>query len=381
MTQGLIILGVSARAAAFSALRGGYSPYAIDWFGDTDLRAVCPVVRIQKYPHDFAAALAAAPDWPWIYTGGLENYPRLVDRMAKVRRLLGNTGESLRGVRNPHTLLRAFTAAGLSFPPILASGASPPKGDASTRWLAKPLRSGGGLEIDFAEVEIKPGRSRRAYLQQYIEGEPISAVFVASDGKAVLLGASRQIVGRDWKLNPPFLYIGSIGPLALRSDEENILRAMGHLLARQFQLTGLFNIDLVRSQTTLWPVEVNPRYSASVEVLERVTRTSFIAHHMAACASSGLPEVASKPAGFAGKAVVYASKDGFVSPALCELVHEWNQPDGPSAIADIPAPGEAIKAGQPIVTVFADGNSLESVEKGLRERAQLALKRVEAPDE
>src|SRR6478609_7195881 len=99
--QTLIVLGASARAAAFSIRRAGYQPYAIDLFADRDLAAICPAVKIQRYPHDFFVSLAAAPQAPWIYTGGLENYPRLVDRLADVRPLLGNPGGVLRSVRDP----------------------------------------------------------------------------------------------------------------------------------------------------------------------------------------------------------------------------------------------------------------------------------------
>src|SRR5437588_46110 len=99
--RSLIVLGASARAAAFSARRAGFEPYAIDLFADRDLAAICPSVKIRRYPHDFLVALAAAPQAPWIYTGGLENFPRLVDRLADVRPLLGNSGHVLRRVRDP----------------------------------------------------------------------------------------------------------------------------------------------------------------------------------------------------------------------------------------------------------------------------------------
>src|SRR6187431_1478558 len=97
----LILVGASVRAAAFSALRAGFSPYAIDLFADRDLAAVCPAVKVANYPRGLLAALYRAPDAPWIYTGGLENHPRLVDQMAAIRLLLGNCGEALRRVREP----------------------------------------------------------------------------------------------------------------------------------------------------------------------------------------------------------------------------------------------------------------------------------------
>src|SRR5262245_55333161 len=83
----LILLGASVRAAAFSATRAGFRPYAIDRFADRDLAALGPAVKIVRYPTDFLSAIEAAPSAPWVYTGGLENHPRLVDRLARLRPL------------------------------------------------------------------------------------------------------------------------------------------------------------------------------------------------------------------------------------------------------------------------------------------------------
>src|SRR5947208_429305 len=140
--QPLIIVGASARAAAFSALRAGFSPYAIDLFADSDLAAVCPAVKINRYPADFAAALAAAPLAPWMYVGGLENHPRLVDRLAKLRPLWGNRSEVLRLVRNPLRLAEGLAADGINCPAVRLS---PPEPSTAVRWLRKPVRSGAGL--------------------------------------------------------------------------------------------------------------------------------------------------------------------------------------------------------------------------------------------
>src|SRR5205807_295367 len=79
----LLIFGASARAAAFSALRAGLRPWCADLFADADLAARAPVRRVTgRYPADFLRHLDAAPPGPWIYTGGLENRPYLVERMA-----------------------------------------------------------------------------------------------------------------------------------------------------------------------------------------------------------------------------------------------------------------------------------------------------------
>jgi len=89
----LLILGASARAAAQSALRAGCRRvWAADLFADADLRACAEVVQVRDYPHGLEAAISQAPDGPWMYTGALENHPRLVDRLARLHPLLGCPG-------------------------------------------------------------------------------------------------------------------------------------------------------------------------------------------------------------------------------------------------------------------------------------------------
>src|SRR5437870_262955 len=138
-SQRLIILGASTRAAAFSALRAGLQPWCADLFADADLQACCPVVRIASpaYPKGFVAISDKALSGPWMYTGGLENHPRLVESISSKRVLWGNGAKSLSVVRSPFTLAKVFRANGISFPMVYECATGlPQKG----RWLIKPRR-------------------------------------------------------------------------------------------------------------------------------------------------------------------------------------------------------------------------------------------------
>src|SRR5262245_55466852 len=97
----ILLVGASTRAAAHSALRGGLRPVCIDMFGDSDLCATADVVQVDDYPRDIPAALESFPEIPWMYTGGFENHPQIIERIATRARLLGNGAEVLAQVRNP----------------------------------------------------------------------------------------------------------------------------------------------------------------------------------------------------------------------------------------------------------------------------------------
>ena len=45
-------------------------------------------------------------------------------------------------------------------------------------------------------------------------------------------------------------------------------RRIGEVISGEFGLRGLFGVDAIKRQDSIYPVEANPRYTASVEVLE-----------------------------------------------------------------------------------------------------------------
>ena len=367
----LLILGVSARAAAFSAIRSEYVPLAADCFRDEDLIAACDCRRIDCYPTGLEAIAAGFPDCPWLYTGGLENHPRLVGRIEKRRQLLGNPEKVLRRVRDPLSLAEALRHGGL---PCLDVSATPPD-SAHGEWLQKPLKSGGGRGIEFVSGttpdRLQPGG--RVYYQRYVAGTACSAVFVAAEGRAVWLGSTQQLIGTAWTGAKGFEYAGSIGPLDVPARERTRWQAIGNGLADRFELSGLFGVDAVMTDDAIWVVEVNPRYTASVEVLELACGASLVRLHVRACQRGELPrEWPVRPGRRVGKAVVYAEKDGRVPANFGQFVRNVNLHPTRPAVADIPAGGRAFRRGEPLVTVLAEGRSLREVEETLRQKVGLA---------
>ena len=369
----LLILGVSARAAVSSAIRGGFQPLAADCFRDQDLAAVCECLRISRYPADLEHAAAALPVCPWLYTGGLENHPQLVDRIADHRPLLGNAGRVLRGVRNPFRVTEALCEAGL---PALEVSALPPSGS-SGPWLRKPRKSGGGQRIEFvsalANESAESAVGELYYYQQYVAGTPDSAIFVAAGGRAVLCGVTRQMIGTSWTGARGFEYAGSVGPLDITAHERIQWESIGNCLARRFDLSGLFGVDAVTRDGTIWVVEVNPRYTASVEVVESACDTALLPVHVTACQSGQLSiRGALRPHRRVGKAIVYARTPGQVPPDFDTWVRGRNTDGARPTVADIPASGTEFRVGEPLLTVLAYGESLAAVELALQENVAAA---------
>lgn len=367
----LIVLGASVRALAFSAVRAGFQPLAFDLFADRDLAALCPAVRLSQYPRDFITALATTPNVPWMYTGGLENYPHLINQLAKMRPLLGNSGSAVRAARDPVLFGQIVSEAGLHFPGIGQASDTHPQ-------LLKLRRSSGGLGVRLATPDERQQPPDGAYLQQFVDGKSWSAVFLAADDQAAMLGLTRQWNGRDFGLPRPFLYVGNVGPVLLPQRDLEQLRNLGHEVSRKFHLRGLFNVDLIRNEHGLWALEINPRYSASVEILERAWNGPAVQLHVDACQGQlPGPLIPASNARLFGKAVVYARQDGIVPKTLEHIANEWNVDPSCPGLADLPHTGESIHAGQPVVTVFAEGASVEQVEQEIRRRAALVQKALQ----
>ena len=370
MTQPLIIVGASARAAAQSAARGGFAPYAADLFADEDLRACCPAVQVSGYPAGLEDAAREFPPGSWMYTGGLENHPALVDRIARERPLLGHSGEVLRAVRDPLALAAALREAGLNH---LETSLSPL---AHTRCLRKPKNSCGGMRIEFVDKWNAAKSSGAWYYQAYAAGAPAAAIYIATNSQAVLLGVTRQLVGEAWTGARPFRYCGSLGPLALSDARRTAYEQLGACLAERFNLCGLFGVDVVENEAGIWPVEVNPRYTASVEILERACSLSAVALHAAACASSRhTPCAVAVPTTLAkchAKAVLFAQDDITIGREVADFISCANEGLAWPTIADVPRYGAQIRSGQPVFSIFAAGGDVHETMQALRNLARSA---------
>ena len=376
----LLIAGASNRAAADSAARAGFSVTSVDAFGDLDQH---PSVRALSLPRDFGArftATAAARAAKSIecdavaYLSSFENHPRAVGTLAAGRALWGNAPAVLRRVRDPLQLMQALGRRGFAVPAVHVGapdpGARTPEPGTSSSWLVKPLASGGGHHVrTWRPATALP---RRCYLQEFVEGTPGSVVFVAAGGRAVPLGITRQLVGEDAFGAAGYRYCGSIlepaDDDAVPGSEPALLdraRALAAVVAEEFGLVGVNGVDFVARAGVPYAIEVNPRWTASMELVERAYGVSVFGAHAAACAAGALPDFdlagARRRAPAVGKAIVFARRDVSVGDTRTWLA---------AGVRDVPHPGEEIAAGRPVCTVFAAGSDAAACHAALVERAE-----------
>lgn len=382
----VLILGASTRAAAHSARRAGLRPICADRFADEDLRATARVLSIVHAPGDFPALAQEAPPCPWMYTGALENHPDVIAEISVDRPLWGNPADVVTAVRDPEQLHAVLSAAGL--PALRVRSASSPP-DQDGQWMLKPLRGAAGRGV--VPWTRRASRSKTLqephYFQERSAGTPMSALFLAVGPNTRLIGIARQLVGEKWLGAPPFGYCGSVGPIQVVTESQELIRHMGEVLAERFRLQGLFGIDFLCDGGTPWLTEVNPRYTASVEVLEHAYevplldwhRRAFAPGHRAGAPATRTvtePERQRRPRSpsrsasdgrflpsalcssrMVAKAILYADRS-FTVPPINEFAAEVS-PHRVPCVVDRPAPGTRIHAGHPICTVLVAGQTEE----------------------
>ena len=358
----MLLAGVSARAMAESAARAGYQVTSLDAFGDLD-RA--PGVTALSLPRDFGvpftpAALARASRSiecdAVAYLSPFENHPAAVRDLAADRALWGNDVATLHRTRDPASIETLF-------------GVDRFGSRDDTRWLLKPRASGGGHGIRWRRAgEPVP---KGAYVQRFVDGVSGSMVFVAAQGRARPLGMTRQLIGDDSFGASGFRYCGNVlaaaGDAQFDRDDELFAAAcrLADTAARELGLVGVNGIDFVASDGVPTVVEINPRWSASMELVERAYDVSVFHAHASACTSGEIIDFDLSRhrvvARAVGKAIVFARRD-----IVCGDTESWL---ADRQVRDVPHPGEHIARGRPVCTIFADAADSAACHAALVRRA------------
>ncbi len=368
----LLIVGASARAAAQSAIAAGFQVTAIDLFGDADLRSLCEVRVAQSWPADVPELAAELSPRLWMYTGALENHPDIIATLSERHHLLGCSGSSLAAVRDPIALYEAATREGILMPETrrASPGACGELIAGPENWLRKPVRSAGGSGIcrwPHGEAESCAAREEGSVFQREIVGTSFGAVFLFQQSGYELWGVTQQLVGLPELGAAEFQYCGSLGPVELAAEIYDQVRGIGDFLAQRYSFRGLIGVDFIVSDGRVWLLEVNPRYTASAEVLERASGISAVAQHAAVCEDA--PSRISPVLGEAcyAKGILFADQRVEISSHLSEHLLVLAKRD--RTLADIPTPGTAIDPGQPILTFFVECDEIDGSIELLRQRA------------
>jgi uncharacterized protein len=365
----IMIVAYSARALASSASYAGFAPLAIDVFGDDDTREMSlAMVKLEgglseglnfdKIIDAVEILSKAHNPIGLVYGAGFEHQPETIAAIARKVRVFGNDSETVRRAKDPVTLAQICAANGVRHPQVAFA---PP--DEPELWLAKTRGAAGGAHITAAE----PSSSflPEIYFQRRVGGKSISALFLASERRAEIIGLSVQWTSPT--LRSPFRYGGAAGPVDIGAGQADEIGRSVAAIASELGLTGLNSADFLVSPDAVWLIEINPRPGATLDTFES-REASLFARHVAACEGRLTP--ASQALGARAAEIVYAPHDGVVR----------RRSDWPDWAVDRSPAGTRFSVGDPVCTVLASGATVDLARACAGERAQTIIALVQEVD-
>lgn len=350
----MIAVGFSVRAAVESLRGSGIDEViAVDFFGDWDLYKLASKVEIARSLSEIKRVLLSYPNERVIYSSVLENHLDILKLVAP--RVVGNDAETVRMVRPGKHWWDLAKRLGIRIPKVSLTEESRGK------WLIKPFKSGGGRNIFFWEKGMKIKRGY--YLQEYIKGEGISFLFLANGKDFLPLGYTRQLIGFRELGGDGFKWCGNVYPYRIeRGFKERIEDWVGRLVEK-VSLKGANGIDIVIAEEGPYFIEVNPRYTASMELIERAHEVKLMEVHMLACRGDLVRLSLDTPQIYHAKGIIYAERP--LTGFKCEEM--WER-----GFRDITREGELVLKGRPVCSVFSRGaDEKEAIAGLIREKMWL----------
>jgi len=389
--RNLLAIGIDVASLTASARKAGYQVYAVDFFGDQDLKRVCRKSRsiVKQKPgrtcgrlsRDFkpkallrlTKGLLRKSDVDFVLlSSGLDDFPEVLFELNDMVPILGNSPDTIKGVRDKTKFFKELKRLQIPHPETTVAEnfeeARKKSKDIGYPVVVKPLATVGGASIrrvqDTQGLKRLSRRTRlfhgKVLIQEHMYGRPASVSLISSRRGTTVLTVNEQLLGiRELGQKEPYGYCGNVVPLIADKSVISECKDMAEKIASHFGLVGSNGLDLVISEEgLLYAIEVNPRFQGTLECVERVLGMNIVKAHVKACTEGGLPTIIKKPTACCVRLILFASRRSIV-PDLSTFVE----------VKDIPLPEVVIEKGEPICSLVVEGADRDS---SLREANKMA---------
>ena len=339
MNGRVLVAGFSTRHVAQSAFHAGCKVCAVDHFCDQDLSWVTEdrmrfdeldelpgVVQEMAGRHRFDML---------VVTSGAED-------MSSDVRLCGTPPETVCRFLDKLATQNFFEDLGVPVPQL--------SGEQEYPAFLKPRRGAGGWRNAVIRNEGELASWEALYpdvpylLQHVVSGIPTSVCCIADGLHARAIAANEQLLrGAE---GAGFGFCGSVTPC--RHEKAGQMVALAERIAAASGCIGTIGIDFMIGDGIV-AIELNPRFQATVDTVERATGQNLFRLHADAC-TGVLPATGITYRGFAVRKILFADRDMTV---LTDLKHLS------PILADIPWPGTELEKDQAVTSVFGEGTSRE----------------------
>ncbi|MBA3696883.1 MAG: ATP-grasp domain-containing protein [Methylotenera sp.] len=363
----ILIVGLSARPFVVAAKAAGFQVTAIDGFTDAQTLALADhTIMVDFDEHGFKAddllnivsQFESSRFQGFVYASGFDAQPELLQKIASYIPLMGNSVPTVSAVKTGASFFNALQKLDIPHPQILNTW---PNGG---KYLKKSAGGCGGTHISIATPKCRLDNNQ--YFQEYIDGRPVSLLFLAQHNTVETIGFNEQWLNASEKTL--FRYGGAVGNIELPLDIQQQLIQAAQKLTLEFGLIGLNSLDALIENGTAYVLEVNPRLSATFDLYEDA---DLFNRHLQAVMNEKTvnkqfnKKLMNKKLNLSkAHAIVYAVEDMTISPSF----------DWPQWVTDTPAlQNEAIhlKAGQPVCTVFANAENAEAAKQLVMARVKM----------
>ncbi|WP_246753020.1 ATP-grasp domain-containing protein [Sinorhizobium sp. BG8] len=259
--------------------------------------------------------------------------------------LAGNSAATLRFVKDPQSLSELCAEIGIQHPEIRFSAPESMDG-----WLNKLGGGAGGSHVRHAgQHQLAQGQ----YLQRFVAGQSVSALFVADGRRAKIVGFSRQWTSPS--STSPFRYGGAVRLARFPKGKRTRIAAWLDKLTRRTGLLGLCSADFIDAEDGLHLIEINPRPGATIDIFD-TDEAPLLTQHLRAVRGQSVPQPTYR--GAVASAIAYAAHP----------IDRFPEIDWPEMTADHQSPGTTLQLDDPICTVLARARSAAGAERAVKHR-------------
>jgi len=382
----IAIAGFSVRAAAQCAKRQGFEVVAIDMCADRDLLSEC-IVHLRLDDPNWPSVLNSLyPSAPLLLAGGMEQRIELLAQCHLATKRPGPNGSQLAAMRNSRNWEDWANSSEIGWPltihrlqDVVQILNQSPNGP----WLLKSLQSAGGIGISELVDKLEQRatdhmKQMNAYIQKRLQGETVGITFLSSEFGCAVVGAAAALPAPA-RTARKFVYRGSLGPIRLPSQLVDKLQRFANVASKESQILGLWQADFLLDKNELTLLEINPRWSASMDLLDAQLNLHLVEMHVASVCKLLSPrsferfnrycldQFDKQHNSMLGKLIVYAGVPMTITNAQSDTwwAHRWERSthgaDNQVQYADIPTAGTSISQGDPLLSVLTTGNSAKAV--------------------
>jgi predicted ATP-grasp superfamily ATP-dependent carboligase len=395
----ILVIGMDVVSLATSATKAGYKVYTVDYFGDQDLKRVChESLSIVKQTLGVTCGQLSTNFNPeallqltmgllkkntidvTLLSTGLDDSPDVLFELNDMIPILGNCPHVIKRIRDKMKFFQELERLEIPHPETAIAEnfeeARKKAKDIGYPVLVKPSKGFGGVGIRKAQgpKELKQAFQHaslideKVLIQEYISGTPASVSLISSNNETITLTLNEQLLGvNELGQEEPFGYCGNVVPLVTTRSVMNRCKNTTERITSHFGLIGSNGIDFVISKEGIpYVVEVNPRFQATLECVERVLGINMVEAHMKACLQGILPIIVKKTAVFCTRLILFAPQRSII-PDLSVF----------EEVRDIPIPEVIIEKGEPVCSIVREGADRNSSLRKARIIAELICKSLQ----